>query len=72
MIVLTGFASYPVLLTINGENVAGKPLSRNLIKEAGQMVYDAARPLPNLEGEPARRRAMTRILTEDILTSFMN
>ncbi|MGI6492242.1 MAG: 4-hydroxybenzoyl-CoA reductase subunit beta [Peptococcaceae bacterium] len=69
---LTGVASYPVLLILNGENVAGRPLNHNLIKELGQMVYDAARPLPNLEGDPARRRAMTRILTEDILTSFMD
>lgn len=67
---LTGVASRPVLLTFNGETAVGKPLNQNLIKKVGQMVYAAARPLPNLEGEPSRRRAMTRILTEDILTSL--
>jgi 4-hydroxybenzoyl-CoA reductase subunit beta len=71
-ICLTGAASSPVLIPGTGEMARGKPLSKELAREAGKMAQAAAHPLANLEDEPARRRFMIRIMTEDILTSFVS
>jgi 4-hydroxybenzoyl-CoA reductase subunit beta len=71
-ICLTGTASSPVLIPGTGEMARGKPLSKELAREAGKMAQAAAHPLANLEDEPARRRFMIRIMTEDILTSFVS
>jgi 4-hydroxybenzoyl-CoA reductase subunit beta len=68
---LTGVASSPVLVPRAGEMARGKPLSRELAGETGKLAYAAAHPPANLEGDPARRRFMIRIMTEDILTAFM-
>jgi hypothetical protein len=35
------------------------------------LAYEAALPLANVEGDPVRRRTMVRIMTEEILTSFI-
>jgi 4-hydroxybenzoyl-CoA reductase subunit beta len=69
---LTGVSSSPVLVSIAGETVEGKQLNHALIQEISKLVYDTAHPLANLEGDPARRRTMIRIMTEDILTSFIH
>jgi len=69
---LTGVASSPVLVAIPGEMIEGKQLNYALVKEAGELAYHAAHPLANLEGDPARRRTMIRIMTEDILASWVD
>ncbi len=68
---LTGIASCPVTVPGAGEKVKGRPLSRDAAREAGKLAYAAAHPLANLEGDPATRRSMIRIMTEDILTTFI-
>jgi 4-hydroxybenzoyl-CoA reductase subunit beta len=68
---LTGVASCPVTVPGAGEKAKGRPLSRETAREAGRLAYAAAHPLSNLEGDPAMRRSMIRIMTEDILASFM-
>lgn len=69
---LTGVASRPVTVPGAGEAAKGKPLSRELAREVGRLAYAAAHPLANLEGDPATRRSMIRVMTEDILTSFIS
>jgi 4-hydroxybenzoyl-CoA reductase subunit beta len=68
---LTGVASSPVLVSIDGETVEGKLLNNALVKEVSKLAYGATHPLPNLEGNPGRRRTMVRMMTEEILTSFI-
>lgn len=70
-ICLTGIASSPVLVPGIEEMAKGQSLCKELAREAGEFAYTAAHPLANLEGDPARRRLMIRILTEEILTSFI-
>jgi CO/xanthine dehydrogenase FAD-binding subunit len=70
-ICLTGVASSPVLVSEAGEIAKGKRLSRELARETGKLAYASAHPLANLEGDPVKRRSMVRIMTEDILASFM-
>jgi 4-hydroxybenzoyl-CoA reductase subunit beta len=71
-ICLTGIASSPVLVPGTEEMARGKPLGKELAREAGKMAQAAAHPLANLEDEPARRRFMIRILTEDTLASIVS
>jgi 4-hydroxybenzoyl-CoA reductase subunit beta len=66
-ICLTGVASSPVLVPC--ETAKGMSLGRDLARETGKSAYAAAHPLANLEGDPAKRRSMIRIITEDILAS---
>ena len=66
-ICLTGVASSPVLVPC--ETAKGRSLGRDLGREMGKSAYAGAHPLANLEGDPARRRSMIRIITEDILAS---
>ena len=68
---LTGVASSPVLVSGAGETAKGKSLGHELARETGKLAYGAAHPLANLEGDPVRRRSMVRIMTEDILASFI-
>ncbi|HOE17489.1 MAG TPA: FAD binding domain-containing protein [Syntrophorhabdaceae bacterium] len=68
---LTGVASRPFTVQGAGDAAKGKPLGRELAREEGKLAYAAAHPLANLEGDPAARRSMIRIMTEDILASFM-
>jgi len=68
---LTGVASRPVAVPKAREAAKGKPLSREIAMEVGKLAYAAAHPLANLEGDPAARRSMIRIMTEDMLASFM-
>lgn len=68
---LTGVASSPVFVPKVEEMAKGRPLTRQLAREVGKAAYAAARPLANLEGDPARRRVMVRIITEDVLASLV-
>jgi 4-hydroxybenzoyl-CoA reductase subunit beta len=68
---LTGVASCPVPVQGAAEAAKGKPFSREVAGEVGRLAYAAAHPLANLEGDPATRRSMIRIMTKDILTSFI-
>lgn len=68
---LTGVASSPTLVFIAGNTIKGKPLTPDLVAEVGKLAHAAARPVANLEGDPAKRRSMVRIMVEDILTSYV-
>jgi 4-hydroxybenzoyl-CoA reductase subunit beta len=67
---LTGVASAPVLVPIPDDLTKDKHLTPALALEVSNLAYEAARPLANLEGDPARRRTMIRLMTEEILTEF--
>lgn len=70
-ICLTGVSSSPVLVHDIEQLIAGKPSDTKLIKEIGNFAQEGARALANLEDNPAKRRHMVRILTEELLTSLL-
>jgi len=70
-ICLTGVSSSPVLVTNTQDPASGKQLSNALVGELGRKAYEAAHPLPNLEGRPEERRAMIRYMVEDMLEEML-
>lgn len=69
---LTGVASAPLLVPLPEDALKGRQLTSALAREISNLAYEAAHPLANLEGDPARRRTMIRLMTEEILTAFLS
>ena len=70
-ICLTGVSSSPVLVTNTQDPASGKKPSNALVGELGRKAYEAAHPLPNLEGSPEERRAMIRCMVEDMVQEML-
>ena len=70
-ICLTGISSSPISVPDVEKMVFGKPLYKELFRDIGRRAQAAAHPLANLEDDPEKRRFIIRIMTEDILTSFI-
>lgn len=68
---LTGVSSSPVLVHGVEQCINGKFTDTKLVQAIGKTAQAGAHPLANLEDDPARRRFMIRILTEDLLTSLL-
>ncbi len=64
---MTGLWSSPVVVKEAGEIAAAGGLTGETIKAIAEAALRAAHPQTNLEGTPARRRAMVSLMTKEVL-----
>jgi 4-hydroxybenzoyl-CoA reductase subunit beta len=64
---LTGIWSSPVIVKEAGKLAAAGGITGETVKAIAEAAFRAAHPQANVEGTPARRRAMIRLMTEQVL-----
>jgi 4-hydroxybenzoyl-CoA reductase subunit beta len=64
---LTGISSSPVVVSKASGLARGKSMTAELSTLIADAAYNAAHPVGNLEDTPSRRKAMVRLMTEEIL-----
>lgn len=68
---LTGVSSSPLLVEKAAQFARGKTIDEHTSGEVAEIVYQAAHPLANLDGDPYGRRSMTRFMVKEILADLL-
>jgi carbon-monoxide dehydrogenase medium subunit len=66
-VALGAVAPTPIMASAAGEAVAGKELSENVLREAGELAAEAARPIDDLRASKEYRLELVRVLTRRVL-----
>lgn len=69
-IVLTAVSSYPMRVTAAEEILIGNRLTEDVIRAAGEKVYQSAHPMDNTEGSIPHRKRMAGVFVVRALRSF--
>ena len=64
---LGAVAPTPLFVPEIGEYLAGKDVSEELIRKAGEMARNAARPISDMRGTADQRRHLSAVLTRRAL-----
>ena len=67
---LTGVWPSPVLVNKAAEIACNRSLDAAAARDLADAAYEAAHPLPNLEGSPEQRRYMVRRMVRDIFETL--
>ena len=67
---LTGVASAPIVVSKASELAQGKNLTAELVAKIADAAFRAAQPVGNVESSPSHRRAMVRLMAEEILAAI--
>jgi len=68
-VALGAVAPTPILATAAGEAVAGKELSEDVLREAGELASAAAKPIDDLRATKEYRLELVKVLTRRVLVA---